>query len=111
MENIGIETEQIEYKKTTGELKEAITSMVAIPKCDEAGCKVELERKKTILWSCFFRNLREKWSKEKNTENPKHQKDVLDDVLKDVLENQIIKLLSEDNKMNQKQIAAKPVGL
>lgn len=30
MENIGIETEQIEYKKTTGELKEAITSMVAI---------------------------------------------------------------------------------
>ena len=30
MENIGIETEQIEYKKTTGELKEAITSIVAI---------------------------------------------------------------------------------
>lgn len=30
MENIGIETEQIEYKKTIGELKEAITSIVAI---------------------------------------------------------------------------------
>ncbi len=30
MENIGIETEQIEYKKTTGEIKEAITSIVAI---------------------------------------------------------------------------------
>ena len=30
MENIGIETEQIEYKKTTGELKEAITSIAAI---------------------------------------------------------------------------------
>lgn len=30
VENIGIETEQIEYKKTTGELKEAITSIVAI---------------------------------------------------------------------------------
>ena len=28
--NIGMETEQIEYKKTTGELKEAITSIVAI---------------------------------------------------------------------------------
>lgn len=30
MENIGIETERVEYKKTTGELKEAITSIVAI---------------------------------------------------------------------------------
>ena len=30
MVNIGMETEQIEYKKTTGELKEAITSIVAI---------------------------------------------------------------------------------
>lgn len=30
MENIGIETEQIEYKKTIGEIKEAITSIVAI---------------------------------------------------------------------------------
>lgn len=30
MENIGIEMEQIEYKKTIGELKEAITSIVAI---------------------------------------------------------------------------------
>ena len=30
VENIGIETEQIEYKKTTGELKEAITSIAAI---------------------------------------------------------------------------------
>lgn len=107
MENIGIETEQIEYKKTTGELKEAITSMVAIPKCDEAGCKVEFRTEKDDFVVVFFRNLREKWSKEKNIENPKHQKDVLDDVLKDVLENQIIKLLSEDNKMNQKQIAAK----
>ena len=27
MVNIGMETEQIEYKKTTGELKEAITSI------------------------------------------------------------------------------------
>ena len=30
MTNIGMETEQIEYKKTTGELKEAIISIVAI---------------------------------------------------------------------------------
>ena len=30
MENIGIETEQIEFKKTTGELKEAVKSVVAI---------------------------------------------------------------------------------
>lgn len=30
MVNIGIETEQIEYKKTTGELKEAVISIVAI---------------------------------------------------------------------------------
>lgn len=30
MVNIGMETEQIEYKKTTGELKEAVTSIVAI---------------------------------------------------------------------------------
>ena len=30
MENIGIETEQIEYKKTTGEIKEVITSIAAI---------------------------------------------------------------------------------
>lgn len=75
--------------------------------CDEAGCKVEFRTEKDDFVVVFFRNLREKWSKEKNIENPKHQKDVLDDVLKDVLENQIIKLLSEDNKMNQKQIAAK----
>ena len=30
MTNIGMEPEQIEYKKTTGELKEAIISIVAI---------------------------------------------------------------------------------
>ena len=30
MENLGIETEQIEFKKSTGELKEAIASIVAI---------------------------------------------------------------------------------
>ena len=41
----------------------------------------------------------------------KHQNDVLNDVLKDVLkdvlENQIIQLLTEDNRLSQKQIAAK----
>mgnify|MGYP002510246140 FL=1 len=46
-------------------------------------------------------------SKKKNVENPKHQNDVLADVLEDVLGNQIIHLLAENNKLNQKQIAAR----
>lgn len=73
--------------------------------CDEAGCKVEFRTEKDDFVVVFYRNLREIWAKEKNAErmeNPKHQKDVLDDVL----ENKIIELLSENNKLNQKQIAA-----
>ena len=37
----------------------------------------------------------------------KHQNDVLNDVLKDVLQNQIIQFLTENNRLSQKQIAAK----
>ena len=54
----------------------------------------------------FYRNLRETWKDEQNNKdekNPKHQNDVLDDVLED----QILKLLLENNKMNQKQLAQK----
>ena len=80
MVNIGIETEQIEYKKTTGELKEAITSIVAILNKHGSG-------------ELYF--------------GVRNNGDVLDDVLNDVLEKQIIRLLSENDKLNQKQIAAK----
>ena len=54
----------------------------------------------------FYRNLREQWVEEQKNKNfkiPKHQNDVLDDVLED----QILKLLLENNKMNQKQLAQK----
>ena len=58
----------------------------------------------------FYRNLRETWKDEQNKKdekNPKHQNDVLNDVLKDVLQNQIIQFLTENNRLSQKQIAAK----
>ncbi len=76
--------------------------------CDEAGCKVEFRTEKDDFVVVFYRNLRETWEEEqkkKNAKIPKHQNDILDDVLKDVLENQIIKLLTGNNRLNQKQIA------
>lgn len=58
----------------------------------------------------FYRNLREKWAEErkiKDSKIPKHQNDVKDDVLEDVLENQILKLLLGNSKLNQRQLAQK----
>ena len=78
--------------------------------CDATGCKVEFRTEKDDFVVVFYRNLREIWKKEsekQGTESPKHQNDVLGDVLEDVLENQIIHLLAENNKLNQKQIAAR----
>lgn len=78
--------------------------------CDRAGCRVEFRPEKDDFVVVFYRNLRKEWVKdqhEKESEIPKHQNDVLEDVLEDGLENQIIKLLSENYKLNQKQIAAK----
>lgn len=77
--------------------------------CDKAGCKVEFKAVKDDFVVVFYRNLRETWGedqKKKKVENLKHQNDVLNDVLGDVLENQILKLLAEDNRIKQKQIAA-----
>lgn len=74
--------------------------------CDEAGCKVEFRSEKDDFVVVFYRNLRETWKDEQNNTNSgtlKHQNDVLEDVL----ENQIIQLLTEDNRLSQKQIAAK----
>ena len=74
--------------------------------CDAAGCKVEFRTEKDDFVVVFYRNLRETWEKEskkQSVENPKHQHDVL----KDVLENRIMALLSENNKLNQKQISAR----
>ena len=78
--------------------------------CDEAGCKVEFRTEKDDFVVIFYRNLRETWKDEPNNtsaEIPKHQYDVLSDVLKDVLENQITQLLIENNRLSQKQIAEK----
>ncbi len=78
--------------------------------CDETGCKVEFRTEKDDFVVVFYRNLRETWKAEQNNKDAeilKHQNDVLDDVLKDVLENQIIQLLIENNRYNQKQIAIK----
>ena len=74
--------------------------------CDKAGCKVEFRMEKDDFVVVFYRNLREQWVEEQKNKNfkiPKHQNDVLDDVLED----QILKLLLENNKMNQKQLAQK----
>ena len=73
--------------------------------CDESGCKVEFRTEKDDFVVVFYRNLRETWKEEQNkdTEIPKHQ----NDVLKDTLEKQIIRLLIEHNRLNQKQIATK----
>lgn len=75
--------------------------------CNEAGCKVEFKTEKDDFVVIFYRNLRETWGEEQskniNDSIPKHQNDVLDDVL----ENKIILLLKEDNKLNQKQIATR----
>ena len=43
----------------------------------------------------------------KDPKIPKHQNDVKDDVLEDVLENQILKLLLGNSKLNQRQLAQK----
>lgn len=78
--------------------------------CDVTGCKVEFRTEKDDFVVVFYRNLREIWekkSKKKDVENLKHQNDVLDDVLEDALENRIMHLLAENNKLNQKQIAAR----
>ncbi len=76
--------------------------------CDEVGCKVEFRSEKDDFVVVFYRNLREAWAAEqrKNVQNDVLD-DVLDDVLGDVLGNKIMKLLSENGKLNQKQIAAK----
>ena len=78
--------------------------------CDELGCKVAFRTEKDDFVVVFYRNLREQWAEEQNNKDhkiPKHQNDVLDDVLGDVLENQIVKFLLENNKLNQKQLAQK----
>ena len=78
--------------------------------CDEVGCKVEFRTEKDDFVVVFYRNLRETWKDEQNNTSAeilKHQNDVLNDVLKDVLENQITQLLIKDNRLSQKQIAAK----
>ena len=73
--------------------------------CDENGCKVGFRTEKDDFVVVFYRNLRETWKEEQNREAEilKHQHDVL----KDVLENQIIRLLIENNRLSQKQIVAK----
>ena len=68
MTNIGMEPEQIEYKKTTGELKEAIISIVAILNKHGSGelyfgvrnngdilgqARLRLERKRMMFWEMF----------------------------------------------------------
>lgn len=55
--------------------------------CDKVGCKVEFRTEKDDFVVVFYRNLREIWAQErkkKSVENPKHQNDVLADVLEDV---------------------------
>ena len=74
--------------------------------CDEVGCKVAFRTEKDDFVVVFYRNLREQWAEEQNNKDhkiPKHQNDVLGDVL----ENQIVKFLLENNKLNQKQLAQK----
>lgn len=78
--------------------------------CDKAGCKVEFRTEKDDFVVVFYRNLREKWAEERKIKDPKipkHQNDVKDDVLEDVLENQILKLLLGNSKLNQRQLAQK----
>lgn len=76
--------------------------------CNKVGCKLELRTEKDDFVVVFYRNLRETWKDEQNNTNAeilKYQKDVL----KDVLETQIIQLLIKNNRLSQKQIAAKTV--
>jgi ATP-dependent DNA helicase RecG len=79
--------------------------------CEKFGCKVEFKNEKDDFVVVFYRNLRETWETEPNGESnesgSKHQNEVLDEVLNGVLENKIIVFLSENNKLNQKQLAAK----
>lgn len=42
---------------------------------------------------------------QQDLKSPKHQKDVLDDVLKDVLEKKVLELLEADRTMKQTEIA------
>ena len=87
MQNIGEENEQIEFKKSTSELKEGIISIASILNkhgsgelyfgvmetfatglkrikdlCDEAGCKVEFRMEVDDFVVAFYRNLREEWN-------------------------------------------------
>ena len=46
--NIGVETEKIEFKKTTGELREGITSLASM--LNKNGYGILLELKITVMW-------------------------------------------------------------
>ena len=82
--NLGIETETLEFKRSTGELKEAVHSICAILNkhqcgelyfgvktdgtglrrianaCDNAGVRYEFQKKKTGFVVCFYRHTNEK---------------------------------------------------
>lgn len=76
---------------------------------DEARCKVKFKTEKDDFTVVFYRNLRETWKDKQNNTNeeiPKHH----NDFLKYFLQNQIIQLLVENNRLNQKQIAAKRIN-
>ncbi|MBO4698414.1 HTH domain-containing protein [bacterium] len=86
--SLGTETEQVEFKKSTGELKEAVISIAAILNkhgsgvlyyskdmetfatglkrikdfCDEAGCKFDFRIEKDDFVVVFYRNLRNTWN-------------------------------------------------
>ena len=75
--------------------------------CDDAGCKVEFKAEKDDFVVIFYRNLRETWNLSNDYDIPKHQIDILDDVLDDVLEKEIIRILLDNNKISQREIAIK----
>ncbi len=75
--------------------------------CEDAGCKVEFRNEKDDFVVVFYRNLREKWLTEKSINGLEMASKLQNEVLNEVLENKIIKILIEDNKLNQKQIAEK----
>lgn len=69
--------------------------------CDEAGCKVEYRGDNRFFIVRFYRHCGEGWGLDANSKVPKHQDDVLDDVL----ENGILRELRHDAKLNQKNLA------
>jgi predicted HTH transcriptional regulator len=124
MVNIGEETEQIEFKKSTGELKEGIISIASILNKHGSGalyfgvknngdvigqeiCNVEFRTEKDDFVVAFYRNLRETWGTKLSDMSPNVTQDVTEAQDDKSLDERILELIKSDSKITTKSMAEK----